>query len=121
MILPQSQFPDISYEGWVGFELVLPRGFRHVASVERPDVSGNCCGHGEVWDLGQNAEGKFRLFRRLAGIMENSHDPRGEPLGPVDLAGFGLTDSQNAYESDELMEYGDFSSLCKSNLILGVS
>jgi hypothetical protein len=119
-ILPESKFPEISYEGWVGFEMVLPRGFRHVASVERPGPDGNVCGKGEVWDLGQNAEGKFRLFRRLSGVMENSHDARGEPLSAVDLAGFGLSASQNAYDPDEIEVHGDFSSLCKSNLILGV-
>jgi hypothetical protein len=100
-------FPTASYDGWVGFEFTLPYGYRHVASVERPDASGNMCGKGEIWDLGQNAEGKFRLFRRGTGEFENSHVAKGEPLSDVDLVGFGLTRSQVQYEpGDE--DYGDY-------------
>lgn len=113
ILLPQ--FPDISYEGWVMFEHVLPNGYRHVASVERPDADGNVCGKGEVYDLGQNAEGKFRLFRRGDGVLENSHVGRGEPLSDDDLAGFGLTRGQVQYEPDELC--GDYSSLNRTTLL----
>lgn len=106
-------FPSVSYEGWVGFEMILPNGYRHVASVERPDADGNCCGKGEMFDLGQNAEGKFRLFRRNNGVLENSHVGNGEALSDQDLQGFGLTRADSPLDPDE----GDYSSLCKSNLI----
>ena len=111
ILLPQ--FPSESYEGWVGFEMVLPLGFRHVASVERPDSDGNVCGRGEMYDLGQNAEGLFRLFRRANGVLENSHIGRGESLSDQDLVGFGLTRADSPLDPEE----GDYSSLCRSNLI----
>ena len=107
------RFPSESYDGWIGFEMILPNGFRHVASVERPDSDGNVCGKGEMYDLGQNAEGLFRLFRRGNGVLENSHVGLGEPLSDQDLAGFGLTRKQSPLDPEE----GDYSSLCKSNLI----
>jgi hypothetical protein len=111
-------YPEASYEGWIGFEFILPNGYRHVASVERP-ASDGVMGHGEMWDLGQNAEGKFRLFRRGTGEVENSHIGRGEPHSDVDLKGFGLTADQIAYEPGEVEWAGSFSTLCKSNLIVG--
>ena len=111
ILLPQ--YPSESYEGWVGFEMILPNGYRHVASVERPDADGNVCGKGEVWDLGQNAEGLFRLFRRGKGVLENSHVGNGEALSDQDLIGFGLTREDSPLDPEE----GDYSSLCKSNLI----
>jgi len=110
--------PPISYEGWYGFEHILPNGFRHVASVERPDSDGNVLGKGEILDLGQNAEGQYRLFRRGKGELENSHVGRGEPLSDVDLAGFGLTRDQSRFEPGDFEAEGDYSTLCKSNLII---
>ena len=112
------QFPEASYCGWIGFEFILPMGFRHVASVERPDADGNCLGKGEMWDLGQNNEGKFRLFKRATGELENSHVGKGEPLSDLDLAGFGLTRSQNAYLPGDLEEVGEYSALNRTTLIL---
>jgi hypothetical protein len=114
IIIPE--FPKESYEGWMQFQLVLPNGYRHVGVVERPSADGNVLGKGEVYDLGQNAEGHFRLFRRLKGHLDNSHDMRGEPLSDVDLAGFGLTRAQSPY--DDPSEDGEYSSLNKSHLIL---
>lgn len=103
------QYPSESFDGWVSFELILPNGYRHVAVVERPN--------GEPWDLGQNAEGTFRLFRRATGELENSHVGRGEPLSSVDLAGFGLTRDQSPYLPGDLEDEGMYSSLNRSNLI----
>lgn len=96
------------------FELTLPHGFRHVASVERPDADGNVCGRGEMWDLGQNADGKFRLFRRGTGELENSHVGWGDPLSDDDLHGFGLTRDQVFYLPEE---QGVYSSLNRSHLL----
>jgi hypothetical protein len=115
ILLPK--YPEVSYEGWIGFEWILPAGYRHVASVERPDSDGQCSGKGEIYDLGQNAEGKFRLFRRGRGELENSHVGRGEPLSDVDLAGFGLTREQCVSEPEDFLNEGEFSSLCRSNLL----
>ena len=115
LLLPN--YPSASYEGWVMMELVLPHGFRHVASVERPDADGNCCGKGEVWDLGQNAEGKFRLFRRGTGELENSHVGWGDPLSDDDLIGFGLTRDQVHYLPGEVGFEGEYSSLNRSHLL----
>ena len=104
ILLPH--YPEASYEGWVGFEFLLPAGFRMVASVERPD--------GSVYDLGQNADGIYRLFRRATGEFENSHC-KGESLSDLDLQGFGLTRDQSPH--DDVETEGNFSSLCLSNLI----
>jgi hypothetical protein len=115
IIIPQ--YPTESYEGWLQMQMVLPNGYRHVGVVERPTSDGNVLGKGEIYDLGQNAEGLFRLFRRGKGHLENSHDLRGEALSDADLAGFGLTREQSPYD-DEVNEGGEFSSLNRSNLIV---
>jgi hypothetical protein len=112
-----TQYPSESYEGWLQMQLVLPNGYRHVGVVERPSADGNVLGKGEIYDLGQNAEGRFRLFRRGKGHLDCSHDMRGEPLSDADLAGFGLTRAHSPYD-DEVNEAGEFSSLNKSHLIL---
>jgi hypothetical protein len=70
---------------------------------------------GEIYDLGQNAEGKFRLFRRGTGEFECSHVGNGEPLSDTDLAGFGLTREQCPFEPGD--QDGEYSSLCKTHLI----
>jgi hypothetical protein len=98
-------------------EHVLPNGYRHVASVERPSADGNVLGKGEIWDLGQNNEGKFRLFRRGLGAFENSHIGNGDPLSDTDLLGFGLTREQCPYMPGDFEYEGDYSSLCKTNLL----
>lgn len=110
-------FPKASSEDWMMFEWILPHGYRHVASVERPSADGNVLGQGEIYDLGQNAEGIFRLFRRGTGEFENSHVGKGETLSDIDLAGFGLTRKQSPYQPGDFEYLGDFSSLCTSNLI----
>jgi len=117
MEIIQAKYPDISCEDWIMIEHVLPHGYRHVASVERPDSDGNVCGKGEVWDLGQNAEGTFRLFRRGSGILENSHIGKGEPLSDADLIGFGLTRAQCPYLPGDVEFEGDYSALCRTNLV----
>lgn len=102
---------------WEVCELTLPDGYRIVGSVERPDSAGNVLGQGEIYDLGQNAEGQFRLFRRSTDPWSlNSHVGKGEILSDVDLAGFGLTREQSC-EPDRAAEHGDYSSLCRSHLI----
>lgn len=110
-------FPEASFEGWLQMEWILPNGYRHVASVERPTADGNVLGKGEIYDLGQNNEGKFRLFRRGTGQFENSHIGNGEPLSDVDLAGFGLTRAQCPYLPGDHEWAGDYSSLCMSHLL----
>ena len=111
------QYPQASSEDWVMFEWILPAGFRHVASVTRPSSDGNILAQGEIYDLGQNAEGVFRLFRRGTGQFENSHVGRGETLSDVDLAGFGLTRDQSPFQPGDLEHEGEFSSVCLTNLI----
>lgn len=108
------KFPDISHEGWLMLEHVLPSGYRHVASVARPDANGDEM-RGEIYDLGQNAEGKFRLFLRGTGVLDSSHVGRGEPLSPEDLAGFGLQKEQVHYYPDEVI--GRFSSINQTMLV----
>ena len=114
ILLPK--YPEASSEDWLMFEWVLPHGFRHVASVERPSTDGNCL-KGEVWDLGQNAEGIFRLFRRGTGEFENSHVGKGEALSDIDLLGFGLTRKQSPYQPEDFEYEGEFSSICATNLV----
>jgi hypothetical protein len=111
------KYPQASCEDWIAFEWVLPNGYRHVASVERPDADGNVMGKGEIYDLGQNAEGLYRLFRRGTGQLENSHIGRGEPLSDTDLVGFGLTRAECPYQPGDLEYLGEYSSLCISNHI----
>lgn len=117
MMILLPQYPEASYEGWLQMEWILPNGYRHVASVERPTADGNVLGKGEVYDLGQNAEGKFRLFRRGKGEFENSHVGHGEPLSDTDLLGFGLTRQQCPYMPGDHEWAGDFSSICSSNFL----
>lgn len=100
---------------WEWCELTLPNGYRMVGSVERPTSDGNVLGNGDMYDLGQNAEGQFRLFRRSTDPWTlNSHN-KGEVLSDIDLAGFGLTRSQS---QERIEENGEFSSLCRSNLLV---
>lgn len=98
---------------WEIGEKTMPQGFRIVATVDRPD--------GDIYDLGQNAEGKFALFRR-------SSDPWGwwsygkmERMSDQDIAGFGLLRAVCAEPDPDLVEeaheWGEHSSLCVSNLI----
>ena len=101
---------------WECVELLLPNGYRMVGSVERPTSDGNVLGKGEMYDLGQNAEGQFRLFRRSTDPWSLNSHGKPEILSDVDLAGFGLTRNQS-YEPEGIEEHGDFSSLCRSHLI----
>jgi hypothetical protein len=103
------QYPEASTEDWVAIELVLPRGYKMRAAVKRPD--------GTIEDLGQNAAGEFRLFRRRTGELENSHEQLGHALSDVDLAGFGLTREQCPILPGDLESEGEFSSVARSNLI----
>lgn len=93
---------------WEMTTITLPAGFRMVASVERPD--------GDMYDLGQNAEGQFRLFRRKTDPWLIYSHGKPEVLSDIDLAGFGLTREQS-FEPERVEEDGEFSSLCRSNLI----
>jgi len=111
------QYPQASCEDWIMFEWILPHGFRHLASVERPSADGNVLGKGEIYDLGQNAEGICRLFRRGTGEFENSHVGRGETLSDIDLAGFGLTRVQSPFQPGDFEHEGEFSSVCRTNLV----
>ena len=89
----------------------ITKDYRLIASVDRED--------GSIDDLGQNAAGDFRLFRRSTDPWTlNSHAP-GRILSPDDYVGFKL--GARGYTRDEVCraeEDGEFSSLCKSNLIL---
>ena len=101
---------------WEMTVITLPDGFRMVASVERPTADGNVCGKGEMYDLGQNAEGQFRLFRRKTDPWLTYSHGKPEILSDLDLAGFGLNRAQSC-EPERIEEEGDFSSLCRSNFI----
>lgn len=113
ILLPK--YPQASSEDWIMFELILPNGYRHIATVARDAADGSTM-TGDIYDLGQNADGLFRLFRRLTGEMENSHDIRGEALSPDDLMGFGLTRDQCKWELGDEYE-GEYSSLNRTMLI----
>lgn len=94
-------YPSASFGDWFGLELVLPRGYKMVACVQRPD--------GTTYDLGRNAEGQHRLFRRMSGTeFENSHCQNGEPLSDVDLQGFGLTRAECPVLPGDLENEGDY-------------
>jgi hypothetical protein len=83
----------------------LPGGYR---------VVGTCTKSGECYDLGQNAEGKFALFRRRTDPFEfYSHD-KPQRLAPEDLMGFFGGQFQSVQAIDEDDEY---SSLCRTNLV----
>jgi len=99
---------------WEVLLQTLPDGYRHVGSVERPTADG---GPGEMYDLGQNAEGNFLLFRRLTDPFALNSHAKGERLSPVDLAGFGLLPHQSQDDARFAEEEGEYSSLCRSNLI----
>ena len=93
---------------WEAGEKTLPGGYRMVGSVSRPD--------GDVYDLGQNSEGKFALFKRRTDPYEFwSHGPA-ERLSDADIAGFGILRFACA-EPGDMEEHGDYSSLARSNLI----
>ena len=113
------KWPEASYDGWLAVELILPDGYVHRGSVERPLADGNIVsGRGEMWDLGQNQEGKFRLFKRGTGEFEFGHVGKGVPLSPADLAGFGLTREDSPYlPGDFLTEEGDYSGLSPKTII----
>lgn len=94
--------------GWEICEFTLPQGFRLVGTVDRDD--------GDTYDMGQNAEGKFAMFRRSKDPwMLNSHG-NAEPLSDIDLAGFELF-RHNSIEPERAAEDGDYSSLVRSHLI----
>ena len=102
---------------WEVLLVQLPNGYRHVASVERPTSDGNVLGRGEMYDLGQNAEGNFLLFRRLTGPFESYSHAKGEKLSPTDLIGFGLLPHQSQDDVILAEESGEYSSLARSNLV----
>jgi hypothetical protein len=104
-------YPGVSYCDWIGVELILPNGFVHVASVERPGPDGQMCGKGEMWDLGVK-EGVYRLFRRgkILSDFEFSHVGRGESLSDEDLIGFGLTRADSPLDQAGVCDDG-YSSL----------
>lgn len=96
---------------WEVVEKTLPGGFRLVATVDRPN--------GDIYDLGQNAEGKFALFRRLTDPYSWYSHAKAERLSDTDVAGFGLLRAVCVDVPEEAIEEnGDYSSLCRSNLIL---
>ena len=95
-------------DGWEMIEVALPGGYRMVATVDRPN--------GDVYDLGQNNEGQFRLFRRRTDPYALNSHGKGEILSDVDLAGFGLFRDQSC-EPERAAEEGSFSSLCRSHFI----
>lgn len=97
-------------ELWEVCEKTLPRGFRLVGVVDRPD--------GTTYDLGQNAESKFALFRRCTDPFSlNSHYDKPERLSEEDLIGFGLLRSV-CYEPGDIEDSGEYSSLCKTHLLV---
>lgn len=87
---------------------LLPHGFRMV---------GSCTKGGDPYDLGQNAEGKFALFRRSTDPETfYSHGPA-EKLTPEDMAGFFGMNIPGVSIGDPAEEDDEYSSLCKSNLV----
>ena len=87
-------------------------GYRLVGTVDRPD--------GTIDDLGQNAEGQFRIFRRSTDPWAFYSHERGRVLSDQDLQGFGLSrrDSYEPTEPEAVQAEGEYSSLHRSNLIL---
>lgn len=101
------QFRDIHGSDWEVTEKKLPDGFRIVATVERPN--------GDVEDLGQNAEGKFALFRRLTDPFSFYSHGKPQRLSDVDVEGFGLLRAV-CFEGDTESD-GNYSSLCKTHIV----
>jgi hypothetical protein len=91
---------------WEMVEKTLPQGFRHVATVDRPN--------GDIFDLGQNAEGQFAMFRRSVDPWLFYSHGKAERLSDEDVQGFGLLRAV-CYDPPE--DQGEFSSLCKSHLL----
>lgn len=94
---------------WEVVEKTLPGGYRIVATVDRPN--------GDIYDLGQNAESKFALFRRLTDPYSWYSHGKAERLSDADIAGFGLLRAVCADLEETIQEEGEYSSLCRSNLI----
>ena len=87
-------------------EKTLPNGFRHVATVDRPN--------GDIYDLGQNAESQFALFRRSVDPWLFYSHGKPKRLSDEDVQGFGLLRAV-CFEPDA--DHGEFSSLCTSHLL----
>ena len=100
--------PDTKSNVWEVVEKTLPQGFRHVATVDRPN--------GDIYDLGQNAEGKFAIFRRSTDPWLFYSHGKAERLSDEDMQGFGLL-RETCYEPETITDEGMFSSLCKSHLL----
>lgn len=97
---------------WEAFvPITLPGGFRIVGTVVRDGSDA------DIYDLGQNAEGQFRLFRRQRHPYFFYSHCKGEVLSDIDLQGFGLS-RKDSCEPERVDEEGEFSSLCRSNLIV---
>ena len=104
MSLNLSQDPD-----WEIIEQILPIGYRHLATVHRPN--------GDVEDLGQNNEGNMLLFRRSTSLeTPYSHIRYGVTLSPEDFQGFGLS-GDNSKEDPDLQGCGEYSSIAMTNFI----
>lgn len=112
MIRPDAnklvQFRDKNGSDWEVSVKQLPDGFRHVATVDRPN--------GDIEDLGQNAEGKFALFRRLDDPFSFYSHGKMQRLSDEDILGFGLLRAV-CVESGDMEDDGMFSSLCKTQLV----
>jgi hypothetical protein len=99
----------VTGQQWEVVEKTLPGGFRMVATVDRPN--------GDIYDLGQNAEGKFALFRRLTDPFSFYSHGKAERLSDIDVAGFGLLRAVCFEPPEGIEEQGEYSSLCTSHLI----
>lgn len=91
----------------------LPQGFRHVATVDRPN--------GDIYDLGQNAESRFALFRRNTDPELFYSHGKAERLSDEDVRGFGLLRAvcyePDPFPEETIRDEGLYSGLCKSHLI----
>ena len=98
-------------ELWECVEKTLPQGFRMVGVVDRPN--------GDIYDLGQNAVGKFALFRRLTDPYSFYSHGKAERLSDVDVRGFGLLRAvcYDPNEDPDVTAEGEYSSLCMSHLL----
>jgi len=101
----------VTPDGWEIVEKTLPYGFRHLGTAEFPSNT--------VYDIGQNAAGEFRKFRRSNDPWTlNSHAAKGESLSPEDLAGLGLLpNSPQPREPISRAEDGVYGGLCTTHLI----